>query len=151
MELTGCLLDVQRASGPESVYGRFSRRLLDPNRDQHARGSLSHCRLGFGWLSGLFVHIRCFIGATDRTDQRAGISADAGAYGDAHGTNDGCGCDPGSGAYRRANTASLGGAHAGLSSAWRAFIVAATGIDIMLTVGVEVEGGQRVSGETCLS
>src|SRR5690606_19318404 len=61
----------------------LARLLIHTYGDEHAGHALSDLGLRGGWLAGLFVDLGSLVGTTHGTDQRASISAQPGANGNA--------------------------------------------------------------------
>jgi hypothetical protein len=116
--------------------------------------ALHHIMLGdfpVGDLAGVlgFVHLRILVGFIHRANQRARVRTETCANGDARRAND----RNGRSAYRRAN--GRAGACAGscalarIAGAGGGPLIASDREDIVLTIGIDVEMGDAVSGKTC--
>ena len=103
------LFHVLGAEGVQSVDGSLAIVIRHPHRDQYPGVALGDLGLGKGGLAGLLVDIRLLVGTADCANQRPGISAYTGAYGDAHGAKHRRSSQAGSGTYSRTHTAALGG------------------------------------------
>src|SRR5690606_22679757 len=97
-----------------------------------------------GGLAGLFVDVRLLVGTADRPDQGAGVGAHAGANGDTDRTYDRGRGRAGNGPDSRANRTTAGRAPAGVAGARRAVITSPYGVETTLSMGIEIEGGQRI-------
>ena len=143
-QVAGGLFQIQGAEPAQHRHGRFPGIAVHPYRNQHPGFALGDLRLLRGGLAGLFVHVRLLVGTADRPDQRAGVGAHAGANGDTDRTYDRSRGRAGNGPGSGTNRTTAGRAAAGMAGARRAFIISPYGVEIMLSMGIEIEGGQRI-------